>query len=336
RRALHLPSGPSGGIFADVKRFFVAVLVVLAALVSPVHPASAEDAKLGVRARVEPGRLGVGDRGLLRVDVDIPRGWHLWSMDPGPGPQVLAMSLEPGAGLELVDGWTGTEPSRAFDRGFGRELARYEVEAVRFERPVQGLSLAGSSLLVRGQICTEGEAGRCLSQKISVPIEVELAAQALNQPVPMPMLGSLSVAQATVAAAPLPPVPAAPAVAPVSGEQELAAARERGFLSFVALAFLFGLGALATPCVFPAIPLTVSFFSKYSGESVGRSARLASVYALTMVAAFTFLGVMLSIVFGVTGVQRFAAHPVFNLVLAGVLVFFSLNLLGLFEIQAPQ
>lgn len=299
------------------------------ALLGRVRPVMAEDAKLGVSAKVEPARLGVGDRGLLRVDVEIPSGWHLWGLDPGAGPQPLVMGLEAGAGLELVGSWTGTEPEVRFDRGFGRELARYEGEPVRFERPVQAVSAAPSSLLVRGQICSEGQGGRCISQKLTVPIGLELAAEALNQPAPASSLAPLSVAQAA---------PAVPAVsaAPASVEAELAAARERGFLSFVALAFLFGLGALATPCVFPAIPLTVSFFSKYSGESVGRGARLASVYALTMVAAFTFLGVMLSILFGVTGVQQFAAHPVFNLVLAGVLVFFSLNLLGLFEIQAPQ
>jgi thiol:disulfide interchange protein len=312
-----------------VKRFFVTVLVALTAVLGLVLPASAGDAKLGVSAKVEPSRLGMGDRGLLRVDVEVPSGWHLWSMDPGPGPQALVMSLEAGAGLELVDGWTGAVPERKFDRGFGRELARYTTEALRFERPVKAVSNAPSSLLVRGQICSEGEGGRCISQKVAVPIGVELAAQALNQPAPASSLAPLAVAQAA------PDVPAVSA-APASVEAELAAARERGFLSFVALAFLFGLGALATPCVFPAIPLTVSFFSKYSGESVGRGARLASVYALTMVGAFTFLGVMLSIIFGVTGVQQFAAHPVFNLVLAGVLVFFSLNLLGLFEIQAPQ
>ncbi|HTV21567.1 MAG TPA: hypothetical protein VMG12_22920, partial [Polyangiaceae bacterium] len=102
-----------------MKRFFLTVLVALTALVLLVHPATAEDAKLGVSAKVEPVRLGVGDRGLLRVDVEIPRGWHLWGMDPGPGPQALAMSLEGGAGLELVDGWTGQEPVRKFDRGFG-------------------------------------------------------------------------------------------------------------------------------------------------------------------------------------------------------------------------
>jgi thiol:disulfide interchange protein len=314
-----------------VKRFVLSFLIALAAVVGSLGLARAEDPKLVVRAAIEPARLGVGDRGLLRVDVDVPDGWHLWSMDPGPGPQALSIGLETGAGLELGERWYGPDPHVAFDRGFARDLSRYGEGSLRFEREVQTVSVSPSSLLVQGQICTEGASGRCLAQKLAVPIAVELLPVALNQPAPAPSLAPLTVAQPT----PLAPATAITA-APASVEAELAAARSRGFLSFIALAFVFGLGALATPCVFPAIPLTVSFFSKYSGESVGRGARLALVYALTMVAAFTFLGVMLSVIFGVTGVQRFAAHPVFNLLLAGVLVFFSLNLLGLFEIQAPQ
>lgn len=314
-----------------MKRFVLSLLITLAAVVGPFRSALAGDAKLVVRAAIEPGRLGVGDRGLLRVDVDVPAGWHLWSMDPGPGPQALSIRMDTGAGLELGERWYGPEPHVAFDRGFARDLGRYENGSLRFERDVKSVSVNASSLLVQGQICTEGDAGRCLAQKLAVPISVELTPVALHQAVPAPSLAPLA------AAPPRPPAPALASTAgPASVEAELAAARSRGLLSFVALAFVFGLGALATPCVFPAIPLTVSFFSKYSGESVGRGARLALAYALTMVAAFTFLGVLLSVIFGVTGVQRFAAHPVFNLILAGVLVFFSLNLLGLFEIQAPQ
>jgi thiol:disulfide interchange protein DsbD len=314
-----------------VKRALGCLLLVVAGYIGLLRPAMAEDPKLVVVAAVEPSRLGTGDRGLLRVDVQIPAGWHLWSMDPGPGPQQLLIGMQPGSGLELADRWYGPEPHAAYDRGFARDLTRYEGPAARFERPVVAVAQNPSSLLVQAQICIEN---RCLPQKLVVPVQFEPVAAALGQPVPAPSHGVLSVAE------PLRPAQLAAtsvtSVAPPSLEAELAAAKQRGLLSFVALSFLFGLGALATPCVFPAIPLTVSFFSKYSGESMGRGARLALVYALTMVVAFTVLGVLLSVIFGVTGVQRFAAHPVFNLVLAGVLVFFALNLLGLFEIQAPE
>jgi thiol:disulfide interchange protein len=316
-----------------VKRVLLSLALILAACLGPIRPAAAADARLVVRASIEPGHLGTGDRGLLRVDVDIPSGWHLWSMDPGPGPQPLRLGLQPAAGVELDDRWYGPKPVTQFNRGFARDLDRYEAPSVRFERPVHVVSTAASSLVVQGQICTEQQ---CLQQNLVVPIAVELMAQPMSPtpPAPGPGLTPLAVAQAAPVSAPQALASAAPA--PVSVEAELAAAKQRGFLAFVALAFLFGLGALATPCVFPAIPLTISFFSKYSGESIGRGARLALVYATTMVAAFTFLGVMLSVVFGVTGVQQFAAHPLFNLILAFVLVFFSLNLLGLFEIQAPE
>ncbi|MCK6552702.1 redoxin domain-containing protein, partial [Myxococcota bacterium] len=133
---------------------------------------------------------------------------------------------------------------------------------------------------------------------------------------------------------------AAPAVVQASVQASgagagLEKAKAEGVLSFLFLAFLAGLGALVTPCVFPAIPLTVSFFSKYSEEGFGRGARLAAVYAATMVATFTVAGVLISVFFGVTGVQDFAAHPLFNLVLALTLVFFAMNLLGWFEIGVP-
>jgi thiol:disulfide interchange protein len=316
-----------------VKRVFLSLALILMAWFGPIGPAAAADAKLVVRASVEPVRLGTGDRGLLRVDVDIPSGWHLWSMDPGPGPQPLRLGLQPGAGVELDDRWYGPKPVTQYNRGFARDLDRYEAATVHFERPFHVTSTQPTSLVLQGQICTEQQ---CLQQNHVVPVALELSAQPTSPPAPALDASLTPLVVAEAAAAPALPAAASAAPAPVSVEAELATAKQRGFLAFVALAFLFGLGALATPCVFPAIPLTISFFSKYSGESLGRGARLAFVYATTMVTAFTFLGVMLSVVFGVTGVQQFAAHPLFNLILAGVLVFFSLNLLGLFEIQAPE
>lgn len=291
---------------------------------------------------VEPGALGVGDRALMRVEVDVPSGWHLWSMAPGPGPLALELRLADGSGLELTDRWYGDAPLEKHDRGFGRVLASYEQGTVHLERPVHAVSTGASTLVGRAQICT---LSHCVDSKLRVPVHADISAAPRNVAPPAPALAPLpgppsgDTGGAATPTATAPTGAAAAPVAPGAGgglEADLAAAKGRGVLAFMALAFVFGLGALATPCVFPAIPLTISFFSKYSHESAGRSARLAFVYATTMVAAFTILGVLLSVIFGVTGVQQFAAHPVFNLVLAVVLIFFSLNLLGLFEIQAPD
>jgi thiol:disulfide interchange protein len=324
-----------------VRRLLVllAVFIALGSGHSTVA-AAAKDPMLTLRASFEPSPLGVGERGLLRVAVQIPSGWHLWSMDPGPGPLPLKLSLQSGAGLELVGDWYGEAPGQRFIRGFARDLKLYDQAEVQFERTVQVHSTAPSVLHLDGQICTDLQ---CLPQRLDVTVTGQLLESAQGKPAPAPRFGALTIGSLTPAslmpASSMPEMPAAAAPQALPGgsvQADLASAKERGVLSFMALAFVFGLGALATPCVFPAIPLTISFFSKYAHESFGRSARLAFVYATTMVVAFTLLGVLLSVVFGVTGVQRFASHPLFNLTLAGVLIFFALNLLGLFEISAPS
>ena len=78
-------------------------------------------------------------------------------------------------------------------------------------------------------------------------------------------------------------------------------------------------------------------FSKYSEKSLlSHGARLAAFYAVSMMVYFTLAGLVVSAVFGVTGLQDFAAHPIFNISLAAILIFFALSLMGWFKIQTPM
>jgi thiol:disulfide interchange protein DsbD len=282
----------------------------------------AADARIQVRAHLEPQTLAPGGEGKLAIDIEVPDTFHLWSLDPGPGPQALSISLERGSPLELSGSWRGTEPKRKVIRGFDRDLALYEG-GVHLERAFKLAKGARSEeletlVVVRGQICTDEV---CISQHEEVKVVLGVSAGANARDV-VRLAGAVLSERAAARTA-------------VRASDGASSPHKEGLLAFVLLAFVFGLGALATPCVFPAIPLTVSFFSKYSEESFGRGARLAAVYGLTMIGAFTGIGVLLSAVFGVTGVQRFSSHPIFHLSLGLVLIFFSLNLLGMFEIKAP-
>jgi thiol:disulfide interchange protein len=288
----------------------------LALLIAGAEP---HDAAIAVRVFTE-GALAIGEEGKLSIEIDVPAGWHLWSLDPGPGPQPLV--IEAKGAVELLGNFHGDAPAEKFDRGFKRNLKQYEGPTVHLERAFRLNADAPAELSVRGQICTEEQ---CLSQKQVVPIILAISEEKTGA-----RKVQLSGPELSVASAKMVPPPEGDPSSP------LEEAKKQGVLSFLFLAFVFGLGALATPCVFPAIPLTVTFFSKYSEESFVRGARLAAVYAVTMVGAFTIAGVAISILFGVTGLQQFAAHPVFNIILAVLLGFFSLNLLGLFEIQVPQ
>lgn len=107
-----------------------------------------------------------------------------------------------------------------------------------------------------------------------------------------------------------------------------------GMLPLLWVALLAGFAALLTPCVFPMIPLTVSYFSKQ--ESEGKGFGKALLFGISIVIIFTLLGILLAAIFGVSGAQNFASNPWINLFIALVLIVFALSLLGMFELQLPH
>jgi thiol:disulfide interchange protein DsbD len=101
------------------------------------------------------------------------------------------------------------------------------------------------------------------------------------------------------------------------------------------LAFCIGGGflSLLTPCVFPMIPVTVSYFSKRSGS---RPILSATIYALGIVSTFAIIGVGAAAIFGAAGLSNFAANPWVNLAIGLLFVVLALNLFGVFEFTALQ
>lgn len=108
-----------------------------------------------------------------------------------------------------------------------------------------------------------------------------------------------------------------------------------GIFSFLWLALTAGFAALLTPCVFPMIPLTVSFFSKQNGEENSKAVGKAVGFGVAIVLTFTILGALLALLIGASGANRFAANPWVNLMIALVLGVFAISLLGAFELRLP-
>ncbi len=123
---------------------------------------------------------------------------------------------------------------------------------------------------------------------------------------------------------------AAPAMAQVSGgANHLQNALGKGMLPFLAACFAGGLVALLTPCVFPMVPVTVSFFAKRNQRPLAS----ALIYALGIISTFAILGILAASFFGATGIGRFAANPWVNVALALLFVVLALNLFGLYEFR---
>jgi len=111
----------------------------------------------------------------------------------------------------------------------------------------------------------------------------------------------------------------------------LRVALKSGIGPFLVASFAGGLVALLTPCVFPMIPVTVSFFAKREKHHLAG----AIVYCFGIISTFAVIGVGAAAIFGAAGVGKFAANPIVNLVLAAIFVLLALNLFGLYELRVP-
>jgi thiol:disulfide interchange protein DsbD len=148
------------------------------------------------------------------------------------------------------------------------------------------------------------------------PVGAPPAASTAGQRTPNPGLRTPDPGRGTV--------PAAPAQASDS------------ILSFLLLAMVSGALALLTPCVFPMVPITVSYFTGHAAGHQGRALRNASIYAIGIVLTFTAFGLLLALLVGATSLNRFAANPWINLLITAIFVGFALNLFGVFEINVPS
>ena len=120
------------------------------------------------------------------------------------------------------------------------------------------------------------------------------------------------------------------------GNINLDAAIDEGFFSFVILAFSMGLLALLTPCVFPMIPITVSFFTHQGETGEGKPIINAIIYTLGIIATFSILGIILALTLGASGANQLAANPWVNIFIAALFIYFALSLFGMYEIELPS
>jgi thiol:disulfide interchange protein DsbD len=101
------------------------------------------------------------------------------------------------------------------------------------------------------------------------------------------------------------------------------------------ISFLSGFAALLTPCVFPMIPMTVSFFTK-SSKSKASGIRNAVFYGISIIAIYVILGTIVTTIFGPSALNALSTNVWFNIVFFILLVVFALSFLGAFEIMLPS
>jgi thiol:disulfide interchange protein len=125
------------------------------------------------------------------------------------------------------------------------------------------------------------------------------------------------------------PTTAKPVVA-TTGEKD-----EKGLWATFFLSFLGGFAALLTPCVFPMIPMTVSFFTKQS-KSKSAGIRNAILYGISIIIIYVGLGSLVTAIFGIQALNELSTNVWFNLIFFVLLIVFAFSFLGAFEIVLPN
>ena len=267
--------------------------------------------------------LKSGERVNVTVSAAVEPGWHLYSVDqPEGGPIPTTVKVSDPSKFEIAGKIETPAPISKPDPNFivnGKPLeTKYFTDRGEFRVNLKVLTDAPSDAIaldVRFQLCNDTVCLPPRTKRVSFAGEEDVKKTASSSQLP---------------------VSSSPAAPPGSSIQPIASGQQSTDLwGFIWLAATLGALSLLTPCVFPMIPITVSYFTNHSAGSRSRSIRLATIYSLGIVATFTLLGMLLALFVGAAGINLFAANPWVNILIAAIFLFFAFNLFGAYEITVP-
>ncbi len=278
--------------------------------------------------RTAPGTTAVAPGSTFRAELTakLDEGWHLYSITQPPGgPITTRITVPKDQPVTLGGKIEAPKPKTVFDPNFGMDTEFYDGETT-FVVPLQVAADAKPGV-VKIAVATYFQACNdklCLpprTVKAEVEITIGTSGSASAPPVVERPASDAGVARPAPLAAPVPARPTGTA---------------QSLWAFLWLAMSMGALALLTPCVFPMIPVTVSFFTSQAAGSRAKAVGQALTYMVGIILTFTALGMAMAILVGAASLNRFASSPWINVLLGGLFVAFALNLFGFFEIRIPS
>ncbi len=264
----------------------------------------------------EAASAAPGGKALVRVNVKIDPGWHLYSGSSPAGIPISFQLAPPASAAEKLR-LLQPPPKRAFDPVVNGDTETYENEvAFLLELSIRKDAAAGPAEIpvsARYQTCSSTQCvpGRWTE---SLKLTVHPAAPA-------------SVTIPAGYSEPKPPAPAS---------SSLASAQSQAWGLFLLTAFGFGLASIFTPCVFPMIPITMSYFLNRQSGGKNDGVAQAVVFCLGIIVLFSGIGLVTTLILGPAGVKNLGGNPWVNGFIAALFIAFGLSLLGAFEITIPS
>ncbi len=270
----------------------------------------------------------------VNLSAQMEKGWYVYAPEQpeNHGPVPMRISVPENSDFQIDGKIISPKPLSKFDQNFGIE-SRFFVDKAIFTVPLKALREADADsiiLEVRYQACNDTV---CLPPKtIAVSVRgwqnssERKGIESLTDPPQLRDDSSLEL----------------PGNDANSPQSEVAASlvqresiQQMPLWSFLWLAVTLGAISLLTPCVFPMIPITISYFTKQAERRKSKALKMALIYSLGIISTFTLLGMLIAIFIGAAGVNLFAANPWVNLAIAAIFLLFAFNLFGAYEINVP-
>ena len=294
---------------------------------------------LGTAQIVEPVKwsssvVKVSDSELdLVITANIEDDWHLYSQftpEGGALPLVLTYKNQKG-NYQLVGKTKEGKYKKVYSDIF--EIDEYYFSGTaKFTQRIKIINpkLKTIDVFADGQACIDGRCVQTTSNlKFTLPV-LKVTETAINDTTD-------TVSKPTDSVATTETDTTKQAVTPIkdSNIEKPADKEEKSLWTIFFLAFLGGFAALLMPCIFPMIPMTVSFFTKQS-KTKAAGIRNAVVYGLAIIAIYVLLGSLITGIFGAEALNELSTSVTFNLIFFVLLVVFALSFLGAFEIVLPS
>ena len=265
-----------------------------------------------VKWETEVNKISETEIELISI-ASIESGWHLYSQDVpenGPIPTSFSYDLKD-LEANLIGETIEEEGNEIDDPVFEMRIKYFEdqarfVQKISLEKPVGSINAS-----VEYMVCDDA---RCLpptEDKLTFIINSDLASE-----------DQTAIADEN-------PDDQGDEVESIETEEK------RSFWGIFIIAFLSGFAALLTPCVFPMIPMTVSFFTKQS-KSRAAGIRNAIFYGISIVVIYVLLGSLVTLIFGADSLNALSTNVWFNLIFFILLVVFAVSFMGAFEIVLPS
>ena len=285
--------------------------------------------------------LKVGDQVDIILKATIDEGWHLYTVDfEDCGPIPMSLELTKNAGFELVGKFRAIGDHKHHEEVFECDVNIFE-KAGEFRQTIKILSpsvkIGGE---YKGQTCST--MGVCVGFGDDFSLtSFKVSGKAGNSAVVPTPDTTKETTETTQTPEQTEPVQFNPTLKTFNGPildktvlDGTATLDGESFFGFLVLAFVLGLTSLITPCVFPMIPMTVTFFLR-DGQSRREGVRKAIIFGVSIILIYTLAGTLVAFSLGSDGLNALSTHWAPNIFVFLIFIVFALSFFGLFEINAP-